>query len=115
MILVPGIMLGCRATAPVKAKTPEDKLEALAKCLSKKGAKLYGTQWCGWCKRQKGIFGEAARHLPYIECADKKTRQTTPRCRAAGIATFPTWIIDGKKNPGFKRPEKLAELSGCSF
>lgn len=115
MILVSGIMAGCRAASPVKAKTPEDKLETLAKCLSKKGAKLYVTHRCGWCARQKKVFGEAARHLTYIECADKKTRRITPRCRAAGIRGFPTWIIEGKKSPGFKSPEKLAGLSGCPF
>lgn len=115
MILVSGIMAGCKATAPVKAEKPESKLETLAKCLSEKGAKLYGTYWCSWCKRQKEIFKEAAQYLPYIECSVGETRETTPQCEEAGIARYPTWEIEGKNDPGFKKPEKLAELTGCSF
>ena len=115
LILVLGMMAGCRATVPVKVEEAEDRLEALAKCLSKKGAKLYGAYWCGWCNRQKEIFGEAAQHLPYIECSDRETRQMTPQCREAGITGLPTWEFEGQKSSGFKSLEELARLSGCSF
>ncbi len=94
----------------------EEKLETLAKCLSEKGAKFYGAYWCGWCNKQKEIFGQAAQYLPYIECSDPKTKELTPECQKAGITGFPTWQLpNGEKSPGFKPLEKLAELSGCQL
>ncbi len=91
----------------------DDKLEILAKCLSRKGAKFYGAYWCGWCNKQKELFGEAAQYLPYIECAKAEAGELTPECQKAGITGFPTWEFNSQKNPGFKTFEELAELSGC--
>lgn len=91
-------------------------LENFAKCLTQKGMRFYGAFWCGWCKKQKELFGEAAQYLPYIECSDPETRQLTPECQEAGITSFPTWQLpDGKKSPGFKTLENLAQLSGCQL
>lgn len=91
-------------------------LENLAKCLTQKGMKFYGAYDCGWCKKQKELFGEAAKFLPYIECVDEKTEEMTAKCKNAGITGFPTWETpDKKRESGFQSPEKLAELSGCSF
>ena len=102
-------------TPDEEGKLPDAKLETLAKCLSEKGTKFYGAYWCGWCARQKEAFGEAAQYLPYIECIDEETQETTLECREAGITSFPTWEFEGERNPGFKNPEELAELSGCSL
>jgi len=88
-------------------------LEALAKCLDEKGAKFYGTSTCGYCKKQKEMFGEAAQYLPYIECADEKTRHL---CEEAEIGPVPTWDFpDGKRVSGLQSFEELIELSGCSL
>jgi len=94
-------------------KFSEEQLEILAKCLSDKGAKFYGSFGCGWCEHQKEIFGKAAQYLPYIECVDKETQQMTPQCQEAEITGFPTWEFNGKKNTGLKTVRELAELSGC--
>lgn len=108
-----------QATEPEKQTDKEEtqyskeQLESLAKCLKEKGAKFYGAYWCGWCKKQKEIFGEAAQYLPYIECVDEKTQQITSQCQEAGIQGYPTWEINGQKRSGFKKPKELAELSGC--
>lgn len=97
-----------------KQKIVQDvSLEGLAKCLKEKGAKFYGAFWCGWCIRQKELFGEAAKYLPYVECSDKETNQITPECEKAGITGFPTWEINEEKITGFKSLEELAKLSGC--
>jgi len=90
-----------------------EKLESLAKCLNEKGAKFYGSDWCGWCKKQKEIFDKASQYLPYIECSDKETKQITSQCQKAGINAFPTWEFNGQKNPGFKTIQELSTLSGC--
>lgn len=97
-------------------KTPknETSLESLARCLKEKGAKFYGTSWCGYCTRQKEIFGEAAKYLPYVECAGDQN-QLAEECQKADIEAFPTWVINGEKKPGYETPEKLAEMSGCSM
>ncbi len=88
-------------------------LETLAKCLTEKGVKFYGTSGCSYCKKQKEMFGEAAQYLPYIECADEETRHI---CEEAEIGPVPTWdFADGTRVSGLQSLEKLIELSGCSF
>lgn len=101
--------------APAGEEFSPEKLEALAKCLSETGAKFYGAFWCGWCNKQKELFGEAAQHLPYVECSDEETRQMLPECQQAGVTSFPTWEFEGEKVSGFKDLEGLAKLSGCPF
>lgn len=100
-------------TAPPETVYSEEKLEALAKCLSEKGVKFYGTYRCGWCIKQKEVFGKAAQYLPYIECVDKETQQITSQCQEAGIQGFPTWEFSGEKKPGFKTAEVLSQLANC--
>jgi hypothetical protein len=94
-------------------KFSEEQLETLAKCLKEKGAKFYGASWCGWCKKQKEIFGQAAQYLPYIECVDEKTQQMTSQCQEANIQGFPTWEFFGEKISGFKTPKELSQLANC--
>lgn len=90
-----------------------DKLEALAKCLSEKGVKFYGIYGCSYCKKQKEMFEDAAKYLPYIECTDEKTRSL---CEEAEIGPVPTWDFpDGKRVLGLQSLGELAKLSGCSF
>jgi len=110
---------GVSETQPTEEKTEgeekfsEEQLETLAKCLSEKGAKFYGSSGCGWCKKQKEVFGEAAQYLPYIECVDEETRKMTSQCQEAGIQGFPTWEFFGEKKSGFKTPEELSQLADC--
>lgn len=91
-------------------------LEVFAKCLAEKGIKFYGSSGCGWCKKQRELFGQAEKFLPYIECTDEKTQQITSECQSAGITGFPTWEFPEKgKISGYKSLEQLAELSGCQL
>ena len=59
------------------------------------------------------MFGAAAKRLPYIECSmgGQGSPQTTV-CRNAGIVTYPTWEIDGKRYPEVLSTLRLAELTG---
>ena len=110
---------GVSETQPTEEKTEgeekfsEEQLETLAKCLSEKGVKFYGASGCGYCKKQKEVFGEAAQYLPYIECIDEETRKMTSQCQEAGIQGFPTWEFFGEKKSGFKTPEELSQLADC--
>ena len=102
-------------TAPPEKEYSEEKLEALAKCLSEKGAKFYGTYTCPYCMRQKEMFGEAAEYLPYIECSsDRATEAEIIQCREANVGSIPDWRFpDGTQKLGLQSVEQLAELSGC--
>lgn len=88
-------------------------LRALAVHLSQTGAKMYGAEWCPHCQDQKALFGPAAKRLPYIECSlgGQGTGQTAV-CRNAGITTYPTWEIGGKRYQEVMSTLRLAELSG---
>lgn len=91
-------------------------LEDFAKCLAEKGMKFYGASSCGWCQKQKELFGEAVQYLPYVECADEGSDELIAECQEAGVRRFPTWRLpDGEMSPGFKTLEELSELSGCSI
>ncbi len=94
----------------------EETLTSLANCLTEKNFKFYGASWCGWCNKEKESFGNAAQYLPYVECSDEETQETTQACVDAGVSSFPTWgLPDGTSSSGFKTIEELSELSGCSL
>lgn len=91
-------------------------LADFAKCLTEKGAKFYGASWCGWCQKQKELFGEDAQFLPYVECVNEETNELTEECQKAEILGFPTWEFPEKgREMGFKTLEELSQLSGCSL
>lgn len=99
---------------PEKTERTPESLEDFAKCLTEKGMKFYEASWCGWCKKQKELFGEAVEFLPYVECIDEQTNEMTQGCKDAGVSSFPTWKLpSGEMSPGYKELDKLAELSGC--
>lgn len=87
--------------------------EALAKCLTASGAKMYGAYWCPHCQDQKTEFGTAVEYLPYVECDVKGPNAQVQACNDAGITGYPTWIINGKKYQGAQSLDKLKELAGC--
>ncbi|MFH1445381.1 MAG: hypothetical protein ABIF08_02785 [Nanoarchaeota archaeon] len=82
--------------------------EALAKCLTDKGVKMYGASWCGHCNNQKTMFGDAFQYVDYVECTEDKAA-----CDTAGVGGYPTWIGSGKSYPGEKSLESLANTFGC--
>ena len=103
------------ALVPPETPTEEEPLANLAKCLTEKGVKFYGTYWCGWCKKQKELFGEAAKYLPYVECDPKRaTKEELAMCKEANVSSIPDWRFpDGRRELGLQPLEKLVEFSGC--
>lgn len=101
--------------APLNSVGLTDPREDLARCLSARGAVLYGTWWCGACQRQREMFGPHAELLTYVEC----TPQDQPReqrCLDLNINSVPTWIFqNGTRVTGRQSLQRLAELSGCPF
>lgn len=74
-----------------------DQALALVTRLRQAGAKMYGAFWCVHCLEQKEKFGEEAmKSFPYVECYPdgwKRGIKIADVCDAAGVRSFPTWII----------------------
>lgn len=84
-------------------------VNVLAKCLTEKGVKMYGAEWCGHCQNQKKMFGEAFQFVNYIDC-DKNVQA----CDEAAVRGYPTWLINGQKYEGEQTLEELASAAGCN-
>lgn len=94
-------------TEPAKVVSAE---ETLAKCLTQKGIVMYGSIYCGHCKNQKRLFGEAFKYVAYVECTENQDI-----CLDRGIISYPTWIIGGNAHPGEMSLNNLATLAGCKY
>jgi hypothetical protein len=97
----------------VEVPDPSDVItaeETLAKCLTQEGAVMYGTFWCGHCKNQKRLFGDAFKYVAYIECTENQDI-----CTERGITSYPTWIIDGEAHIGEMSLQVLADMTGCEY
>jgi len=93
---------------------PEDPVvRALAEHLADKGVLFYGASWCPHCQEQKRLFGASARRLPYVECnLAGPTAPQASACTAAGVQTYPTWIINGHALVG--QVMSLAQLADAT-
>ena len=95
----------------VKNNQANPELIAFAKCLTEKGAVMYGTDYCEWCQKQKADFKSAWQFINYANC------QTDPqKCVAQNIQATPTWIFgNGTKIESYQTLEQLSTESGCSL
>jgi len=101
------------AVGPV-VQNPSGEAElALARHLTETDAKMYGAYWCPHCYDQKQLFGQdAAKEIPYIECApDGKDSQTALCQSIPEITGFPTWDVNGQFLAGAQSLETLATAS----
>lgn len=94
----------------VKTDGGNGTLDKFAKCISLKGATMYGAEWCPHCQEQKKMFGDSFKYVSYVECPENQVL-----CEQVGIEGYPTWIINGVKYPGAQSLETLKELTGCSL
>ncbi len=90
------------------SQLPYKNLDAFAKCLTDKGAVMYGAYWCSHCKAQKEAFGQSFQYVNYVECTEKPDV-----CNAAGVESYPTWKIASTTLVGEISLEDLAVDSGC--
>jgi glutaredoxin len=100
-----------------EAPQAEDaQTKALAIHLAKSGAKMYGAFWCPHCKQQKLYFGASAGRLPYVECSpDGQNSPQSKECAAAGIQSYPTWVINSKHIEEVMTPKQLADATGFQW
>ena len=96
-----------------KNLTPAEKL---AVCLSKSGAVMYGTTWCGYCNKQLAQFGpEARQYVTYVDCSlPNGERGFKKECLEKGVRVVPSWgMPDGRVLKGTQSLMTLAVESGC--
>jgi len=90
------------------------RLDAFAKCLDAKQAKMYGAFWCPHCAEQKELFGRSFKYAPYIECGITGQKGIQKVCTDASIQKFPTWVFaNGTRFEGKKSLEFLSDQAGC--
>lgn len=90
------------------AEKPSSIIDVKTTTCIAKSSMLYATQWCGFCQKQKEMFGTNVDLLNMVDCDEDRQL-----CIDADISGFPTWIIDGKKYTGVKSEDSLKELTGC--
>jgi hypothetical protein len=92
------------------------RYDAFAKCLTEKQVKMYGLYWCTHCAEQKEMFGASFKHVTYLECGIKGSKDEEPVCKEAGVKNFPTWQFpDGSRKEGTQPLQVLGQQSGCSL
>ena len=77
------------------------KYDEFAKCLTEKGAVMYGEDWCHNTQGQKAMFGKSFKYINYQVKPDLEIR--------------PTWVIDGKSYQTVQSFQRLSALTGCKF
>jgi hypothetical protein len=95
---------------PPKSDPRDSQEVTLAKCLSSKGAVLYGASWCPYTQKQIASFKDGFQNLSYVEC----TKQGT-LCRERGVSAYPTWIIGESRIVGYRAPAEIGSAAGCSW
>lgn len=87
----------------INSKKPAP-LDEFAKCLTEKGAVMYGAYWCQYTQAQKRMFGNSMKFINYKDFTDNKEVKKTP-----------TWFIDGEKYENVQSFDRLAAITGCSI
>jgi uncharacterized membrane protein len=102
--------------ADVLSRPENPRLAALALHLDEYGARYYGASWCPACRDQARLFGAASERLPYVECSPGGRGTPMARlCVNAGISSYPTWIIRGRRFEEVLHPRELARLTGFDW
>ncbi len=77
------------------------KYNEFAKCLTEKGAVMYGEDWCQYTNGQKEMFGKSFKYINYKVKTDLRLR--------------PTWVIDGETYETVQSFQRLSALTGCEI
>ena len=96
----------------------KENYDDLAKCMTEKGVKMYGSYRCGICTKTSGMFGDSFQYVDEVECHPQGENPQTELCLEKKLETTPTWILekDGeeiKRTAGFMNMEELKIFSGC--
>ncbi|MBI5398827.1 hypothetical protein HZB03_05160 [Candidatus Woesearchaeota archaeon] len=100
------------------SSSPKVNYDAFAKCITEKGATMYGAFWCPHCTRVKKNFGSSFKYVDYVECDPRGDNSEPERCRQVGIDKYATFIINGNPDKstwlvGEPSMESLSQATGC--
>ena len=84
--------------------------DGFAKCLTEKGAVVYGNDYCSYTAKQLNFFGKSKEHLNYIKCIENEAL-----CDSKEVKITPTWEINGKSYSGVQTFETLSGVTGCEI
>ncbi|MBS3155467.1 thioredoxin domain-containing protein [Candidatus Woesearchaeota archaeon] len=93
----------------LRYQTP-GQYDEFAKCMTEKGAVIYGNDFCSYTNKQMNFFEKSKKYLNYIKCAENKEL-----CDAKGVKVTPTWEINGKMYAQVQSFERLSEITGCKI
>ena len=79
-------------------------LDDFAKCLTQKGAVMYGASFCKYTSAQKGMFGNSMKFIDYRDFTEDSNIRITP-----------TWKINGEYYQNAQSFDKLASITGCAI
>ncbi len=85
----------------INSKKPS-YLDDFAKCLTEKGAVMYGASWCQYTAAQKKMFGNSMKFIDYRDFSENPEVKLTP-----------TWFINGNKYENTQSLDKLSAITGC--
>jgi len=100
------------------SKGGSDPWTDLAKCLTSKNIKMFGSDSCGACRNQKALFGDAFKHVDYTDCGSKSS-QNQKACEDNKIDRYPTWIqfsvegVEESRKTGVLSSPDLQTFSTC--
>jgi hypothetical protein len=86
------------------------KYDSLTRCLTEKGAIMYGQEGCHACLYQEELLGDSYKNINVVDCISNMDV-----CRRQMIGATPTWVINGATYVGVQTPEELANESGCTI
>ena len=81
---------------------------SLGKCLTDKGAVMYGSDSCENCANQKKLFGEDFSNVNYVNC-----EFSYEECQKKEISVYPAWALNNKVIVGTQTLTALSEFAGC--
>ncbi len=100
-----GVVIVAIAAYSVYSTTRPGPYDNFAKCLTEKGAVVYGAiDWCKYTQGQKAMFGNSWKYLNYQDFT-----------KLPGIKKTPTWVINGAWHENVQSFDKLAALTGCKL
>jgi hypothetical protein len=94
----------------------QHKHDAFARCLTDRGAKMYGAWWCPHCVEQKEKFAASFEYAPYVECGIKGQPSGQAQvCKDANVKGYPTWQFPptGERAERVFTLQELSDRTGC--
>ena len=119
-VLIVVAVFAWSSTQKTQTEEVTGEYDTFAQCLYDSGMRMYGSQTCSFCERQRQLFGDSSRFIQEIECDPRNPDSEYERCIKKDISRTPTWIFEDEKGEdvyrfesGVQSLEDLSEISKC--